>query len=392
MMQIHLYCPDCLAESHGKGSKIGVARPDPILSDVYELLNDGVYTIHCSKGHTCKVVLDNLSFELLFDLGINAIGDRYYREGVASITAALERFYEFFIKTIWRVQGIDFKVIDKNWKEMSNSSERQLGAYIAAYSFAFGEVAPVMNDKQKNFRNCVIHKGEIPTRERTVEFAGYILSLIDGVLEKTRVQFGDALAEAYKHYTPSYETKDPDENVLIINHPTIIRAKDPLPDDDKRKKRDIEYLIDKVLSDRHPHRIWFIDDEEKGKVSENYEKWLSQRLENQNQEVENNELQVVIDPNASVEKCLDLLEEQLLGYDCILASLYEDYPSLFSNDSMTVYLGNVQLKAQLYFLYVKVRVYQQLLKDNPQDKEIKDEYERVEQELREYHCHLSSFD
>lgn len=44
------------------------------LSDVYELMNDGVYTVQCPKGHTGIVVLENLHFELLFGLGINAIG------------------------------------------------------------------------------------------------------------------------------------------------------------------------------------------------------------------------------------------------------------------------------------------------------------------------------
>ena len=37
---------------------------DPILSDVYEIMNDCVYTVQCPKGHTGKVVLKNLHFEL----------------------------------------------------------------------------------------------------------------------------------------------------------------------------------------------------------------------------------------------------------------------------------------------------------------------------------------
>ena len=86
MMQVHLYCPDCMAEA-SKVYEKGGGGVAPILSDVYELMNDGVYTVQCPKGHTGNVVLKNLHFELLFDLGINAIGDGYYREAVASITA-----------------------------------------------------------------------------------------------------------------------------------------------------------------------------------------------------------------------------------------------------------------------------------------------------------------
>ena len=62
---------------------------------------------------------------------------------------------------------------------MSNQSERQMGAYIVAYSSLFGEEVPLMNDSQRNFRNSVIHKGEIPTREKTIQYAGVILRLID---------------------------------------------------------------------------------------------------------------------------------------------------------------------------------------------------------------------
>lgn len=124
MMRIHLYCPDCMAEMAKEGTEHGFDGIRPILSDVYELLNDGVYTIRCPKGHQGVIVLKKLNFELLFDLGINAIGDGYYREAVASITSALERFYEFFIKTVWHAQGLSFEIIDKNWKSMSNQSER----------------------------------------------------------------------------------------------------------------------------------------------------------------------------------------------------------------------------------------------------------------------------
>lgn len=393
MMKVHLYCPDCLAEKAKQGLENGIKDSTPILSDVYELLNDSIYTVHCPKGHTSKVILENLNFELLFDLGINAIGDGYYREAVASITSSIERFYEFFVKTIWRAQGQEFSLIDKNWKVMSNQSERQMGAYIVAYSSLFGEEVPLMNDSQRNFRNSVIHKGEIPTREKTIQYAEVILKLIDSALEKLHKEYSQVTKETFEHYAPHYDIpKDSNENVLTINHPTIIQAKEVLPEDDQRRNRDIEYLVDMVLNDRHPKRIWLINENDKKRIAEDYEMWLSNRLEGQNQEVERNELQVVIDPSAPAEKCLELLGEQLAGYDFILASLYESHPELFSNDTMTVYLGNVQLKAKLYYLYLQVRIYQRLLNDNPDNKDIKMKYERVEEELKEFHNHLSAYD
>ena len=391
MMQLHLYCPDCLAEAskeQEKGSR-GVA---PILSDVYELLNDGIYTVHCPKGHSGKVVLNNLNFELLYDLGINAIGDGYYREAVASITAALERYYEFFVKTIWHAQGVAFDIIDKNWKEMSNQSERQLGAYIVSYSYAFGEVAPVMTNSLTKFRNSVIHKGELPTREKTIEYAEAILSLIDNSLSKLQAKYMDVVRATFEHYAPHYTPSDDSENVLTINHPTIIQAREPLPDDDQRKSRDIEYLIKMVLNDRHPQRMWFINEQETKLVQEDYEKWLSGRLQDQNEEVKRNELQVVINPEATAEECLSSLGEQIEENDKIWGYLGEDHPELFCTDTLTICLANVQLRTHLYYLYLKVRVYQLLLNNNPEESRLKEEYQAAEQALRDYHNELSTFE
>lgn len=391
MMQVHLYCPTCLAEA-AKEYKKGVGKVDPILSDVYELMNDGVYTVLCPKGHTGKVVLKNLHFELLFDLGINAIGDGYYREAVASITASLERYYEFFVKTVWHAQGVSFEVIDKNWKEMSNQSERQLGAYIVSYSYAFGEVAPLMDNSMVKFRNSVIHKGEFPTREKTVEYAGTILTLIEASLSNLQAKYQEAVETTFEHYVPHYTPSNEDENVLNINHLTIINATEPLPEDAKRKNRDIDYLVDMVLKNRHPQRMWLLNEEEDKLVQENYEKWLSQRLQGQNDNVEYNELQVVVNPDATAEECLNDLGAQIEENESIWASLGETHPELFSTDTLTIHLSNVLQRTQLYYQYLKVRLYQLLLNTNPEDVRLKEEYLKAENALRDFHEDLSCFE
>lgn len=118
--------------------------------------------------------------------------------------------------------------------------------------------------------------------------------------------------------------------------------------------------------------------------------WLSHRLDYHNDV--NNELQEVIDPCGSTEECLDLLGEQLAGYNYIIDSLFEVHPELFSNDMIIANLGNVQLKGQLYYQSLRVKVYQQLLNDNPDDNDIKVQYEREEQALQEFYNHLSTND
>lgn len=258
MMLIDLYCPDCLAELVAQG-KDAIESMEPITSIVNELHNDGIYTVHCPKGHEGKVVLKNLNFELLFDWGINAIGDGYYRDAVSSFASALERFYEFFIKTVWRINGATFDVIDKNWKELSSQSERQLGAYIAAYCSLFCEVTPVMNNNDKNFRNNVIHKGEIPTRDKVVSFASNVLRLIDEPLGKLQTGYMDKIKDTYDHYSPQLISTDEKENILTINHLTIISATSILEDGDQRQNRNVDNLVDMVMQDRCEKKLRLVD-------------------------------------------------------------------------------------------------------------------------------------
>lgn len=214
------------------------------------------------------------------------------------------------------------------------------------------------------------------------------MELIDNVLGKLRAKYLEAVKETFEHYTPHYEHQDDSENVLTINHPTIIRADEELPDDDQRRNRNIEYLVEMVLNDRHQHRMWFINDDKKI-LSVSYEEWLSNRLKKQNQDIEGNEFQVTVDPNASAEECMELLGEQLNGYDSIIEALIELHPEIGSSDLTTVYLSNTSMLAQLYYLYLRVRIYQFMLNENPADKTIKEKYEKAEKDLQEYHKGLS---
>ena len=218
-----------------------------------------------------------------------------------------------------------------------------------------------------------------------------ILGLIDSALEKLHTRYSQVTKETFDHYAPHYDVpKESDENILTINHPTIIQAKEALPIDDQRRNRDIDYLVNMVLNDRFPKRIWLLNENDKKQVTEDYDMWLSHRLDYHNDV--NNELQEVINPCGSTEECLDLLGEQLAGYNYIIDSLFEVHPELFSNDMIIANLGNVQLKGQLYYQSLRVKVYQQLLNDNPDDNDIKVQYEREEQALQEFYNHLSTND
>ena len=50
------------------------------------------------------------------------------------------------------------------WKHLKNASERQLGAFIAAYAITRRACPRLLSDDWWAFRNNVIHKGEIPDK------------------------------------------------------------------------------------------------------------------------------------------------------------------------------------------------------------------------------------
>lgn len=252
MMLLHLYCPTCFKELIERGQENDFESLPPLYSDVYEVLDKGIYKTQCPKGHKGTIVVNNLKFELLFDLGLNAIIDGYYREAVASITSAMERFYEFFIKVSWRIAKVEYENIEKSWKLIANQSERQLGAYISSYSNLFCEHPLVMKNNMTSFRNSVVHKGEIPDKDKTIEYVQYVLNLIDSSLDKLKSAYPDIVHEVYEHYLPQYNTTK-DEDVLTINNLTTLTIQ-PLVDDDIRKNREIKSLLEMIKNDRHQLR------------------------------------------------------------------------------------------------------------------------------------------
>lgn len=381
MMRINLYCPVCHNILVKNGKSQNEKELEYLFSDVYELLDVGIYHTKCSKGHDGIVVVDNLNFELLFDLSINAIVDRYYRESVASATSALERFYEFFIKVAWRVQGIPFEVIDRNWKEMANQSERQLGAYITSYSILFGSSAPIMNDKQKNFRNSVIHKGRIPDREQTIEYAKIIIDLIDEPLNRLKLQNLDIVKEVYEQYAPKYESEN-QENILTIRYPSIISATESLQDDDCRLNRDIEILIGYVSKNRNMRRLQLGSNM---LIEEDADIATSNAISKNNSLVSDNEYKVILAPDISIEDCFDRIQDSINFYEGIVRWIQNDHPQLCYNDIMTVAAANNQINVKLYTLSLKSKVFKVLLDLEPQNIAYRKAYETTVKQLEEYH-------
>lgn len=152
-------------------------------TQIYEFLyKEGrAYSHTCEVGHEFRFDVDITNFGALFEIAAHAVVDGYYREAVLSAHAAMERFNEFFVRTVCRDRKIAQAEVEKAWKHPLKQSERQLGAYYAAHLLYFGRAAQQFPEEATGFRNKVVHQGVIPTREEAIEHAEKALNLIQQV-------------------------------------------------------------------------------------------------------------------------------------------------------------------------------------------------------------------
>lgn len=175
-MRIMVSCPGCLAD----GSTNNAA--------VLTLANESIYKVVCDIGHEQVVLLPLQKHEVLFEFGVYAIADGYYREAISTFAVALERYYEYFLRVIGVGRRSD-AAFDAAWKEVSSQSERQLGAYIFSHMFIIGNSPELMTRKSVELRNRAIHKGYIPTRTEALSYGDSVASLIESGIETLRTRF-----------------------------------------------------------------------------------------------------------------------------------------------------------------------------------------------------------
>jgi len=263
-MIVRLFCPQCAMDASKKlKGSIDIEVPVP----VSQLADDGIYQVKCGKGHVGNVILDNVKFELLFEMGLNALVDGYPREAVSSFTSSLERFYEFYWRVAMTHVGVAASDIEQGWKPISKMSERQLGAFTTA-SLLLTKTKPnlLSPNKQIPFRNNVIHNGYVPKNEEAVAFGDSVMELINEGLDELRSLDSDALITTYKVMSP--RDSDSDENgddseglVGCVNILTAIDVRHPPKGKDKRVG-DVSSLIDRVVYERQPMRMQLLTEGE----------------------------------------------------------------------------------------------------------------------------------
>ena len=270
-MLLDLICFDCLMEQVNKGVSKDVGS-EPIMTPFEPVNNDGLYKVNCHKGHQSLTVIDNINFEILFDYSINAIADGYYREAVSSFTSAMERYYEFFIKVVLKASGNSFSDIDNIWKTISHQSERQLGAYVILYSQTFLEESDLLNNnKETKFRNSVIHKGYIPSKDEAVNFGNRVMEIIEGSLIKLKSKYPKEVEETFDNFgykklaeTSIKKTEKETGNELnfaCVNIMTTINVKHgrEINKDDGRKG-DVLTQIERVIKRRNLRKLRLVKD------------------------------------------------------------------------------------------------------------------------------------
>jgi len=263
-MIVRLFCPKCAYEAskHFDGfAEIEVPVPVSRLSD------NGQYEVHCGKGHISAVVLDNVKFELLFEMGLNAMVDGYPREAVSSFASALERFYEFYWRVAMHHFGMPKEQIEKAWKPLSKLSERQIGAYSTVVTLLTKEAPSLLNpNKHVPFRNKVIHNGYVPTEEEAIAFGDTVKQLIDGDLDKLRQIAADSLESIYQELSPRdyEETPEGDDDSEImgcVNILTAIDVRNP-PKSDGKRFGSVNDQFQRIVEDRQPIRMQMLSEEE----------------------------------------------------------------------------------------------------------------------------------
>lgn len=154
-------CMQCLAEG---------GLPNRSSDALVRIPDDGVIKETCDRGHRTVTIVQQMKFELLSDMAIKAIVDGYYRDAVASFMGTLERLYEFFIQATCRKHCVTSEVFDATWRDMAKQSERQLGAFLAAYVLETGRAPKLLPQRMTEFRNGVIHKGKFPEPAEAISF------------------------------------------------------------------------------------------------------------------------------------------------------------------------------------------------------------------------------
>lgn len=231
-MKLKIHCSECTFEQD----------IDPNLSEFQRITvtNDGIYPLVCSRKHKTTTLLQSHAFEVLFQIGMTAIVDGYYREAISSFAASLERFHEFTARVLARTHGTPESTIEETWNEMRSQSERQYGAYLMLWAATFKSAPPMigrMRPKQiegnaslkenwTEYRNEVIHKGRIPSYLEATSYGNLVYTHISSMLDALKNRYMEGIQAELSRESHARHTKAikeyPDFKTSFMAMPTAL--------------------------------------------------------------------------------------------------------------------------------------------------------------------------
>lgn len=162
-----------------------------------ELQDTGIVFVSCPEGHTSAVLYDSRRYEILLRSGALALLDGYCNEAIASLSAALERAYEFYLRVVYRNRGVPTEEFNEAWKDVESQSERQLGAFQFICLLERTQHLKLDPDIPK-IRNRTVHRGCIATESDARAFAELVFRRIREIEQFLAAYPKDVEAEA-KH-------------------------------------------------------------------------------------------------------------------------------------------------------------------------------------------------
>lgn len=254
-MILNLFCPKCIMEQLDSLTESNVVALD-VPTPIEQPSDDGKYQSICLKGHKSEITVMNLKYDILFELGLNALLDGGNRDAIMNFTSSLEKFYEFFCKCHLHSISCEDEVIAKSWKSVSRFSERQLGSFIIAYTSLTKTAPQLLNpNKEIRLRNDVIHNGYIAKRKETYDYAVAVAELIYSASEELLTRVPQSVRHTYNLLSPHDFEKEQDWTSGSCNIITAMDIITPCKDGEEKTK-DIQAHLDRIQKDRGPTQMF----------------------------------------------------------------------------------------------------------------------------------------
>lgn len=144
------------------------------------LQRSGVVLVDCDKGHKTAIIYRAPKYDVLLLSGALALLDGYYNAAISTLSAALERTHEYYMRLTLKANGVPQATFDALWKEVRVQSERQLGAFQFVYAIHEGAHLRLDADIAR-IRNSVVHQGEFASATDAEKFGSLVFERIRSV-------------------------------------------------------------------------------------------------------------------------------------------------------------------------------------------------------------------